>query len=314
MAEDADGRIIDPYGGQADLAARRLRHVSEAFREDPVRILRVARFAARFAPLGFGVAPETMQLMRDMVSAGEAAALVPERVWQETESGLATPRPDVFISVLRECGALSVIFPEVDALWGVPQPEQWHPEIDTGAHLLLALQQSARLSPKPEVRFAVLVHDLGKGTTPPELWPKHTAHEERGVELTQALCRRLGVPNRFGELGSAVARYHGVCHRALELRPATVLSVLEGVDAFRRPDRFEDFLAACEADARGRLGRSEVPYRQAELLREALRAATAVKAGDLAARGLTGEDLGAALRQERVRAIAEARAKFADAV
>ncbi len=310
MAEDADGALIDPYGGQADLAARRLRHVSDAFREDPVRILRVARFAARFAPLGFEVAPETRQLMQEMVSAGEAAALVPERVWQETEAGLAAPRPDVFISVLRECGALAVVFPEVDALWGVPQPAQWHPEVDTGVHLLLALRESALLSPKAEVRFAVLVHDLGKGTTPKALWPRHIAHEERGVALTQALCRRLGVPNRFGELGCAVARYHGVCHRALELRPATLLSVLEGVDAFRRADRFEDFLVACEADARGRLGRSDAPYPQAALLREALRASSAVRAGDLAERGLTGEALGAALREERVRAIAAIPAAF----
>jgi tRNA nucleotidyltransferase (CCA-adding enzyme) len=253
-------------------------------------------------------------MMREMVSAGEAAALVPERVWQETESALSMARPDVFISVLRDCGALSVIFPEVDALWGVPQPEQWHPEIDTGVHLLMALQESARLSSKPEVRFAVLVHDLGKGTTPPALWPQHAAHEERSVELAQQLCRRLGVPNRFRELGCAVARYHGVCHRALELRPVTLLSVLEGVDAFRRANRFEDFLAACEADARGRLGRSGAPYLQAALLREALRAANEVDAAGLAAQGLAGVELGAALRQERTRAIASAKANFAAAV
>jgi len=312
MAEDPEGRVVDPYGGQADLAARRLRHVSDAFREDPVRILRVARFAARFAPLGFEVAPETMRLMSDMVAAGEAAALVPERVWQETESALGAPRPDVFVSVLRACGALAVVFPEVNALWGVPQPEKWHPEVDTGAHLLLALQQSALLSPKAEVRFAVLVHDLGKGTTPAALWPKHTAHEERGVELTQALCRRLGAPNRFAELGCAVARYHGVCHRALELRPATILSVLEAVDAFRRAERFEDFLAACEADARGRLGRAELPYPQGALFREAFAAANAVKAGQLADHGLSGGEIGKALREERVRAIAAVRAAFAN--
>jgi tRNA nucleotidyltransferase (CCA-adding enzyme) len=254
-----------------------------------------------------------MQLMREMVSAGEVAALVPERVWQETESALASPRPDVFISVLRECGALGVIFPEVDALWGVPQPEQWHPEIDTGAHLLMALEQSGRLSSKPEVAFAVLVHDLGKAATPRALWPKHTAHEERSVELAQALCRRMGVPGRFAELGCAVARYHGVCHRALELRPATVLSLLEGVDAFRRADRFEDFLTACEADARGRLGRSDTPYPQASFLRDALRTATTVSARELAAQGLAGEDLGAALRQKRIEALAGVKAKFTPA-
>ncbi len=310
MAEDAAGRIIDPYGGQADLAARRLRHVSDAFREDPVRILRVARFAARFAPLGFMVAPETLQLMREMVAAGETAALVPERVWQETEAALASASPDIFIAVLRDCGALAVIFPEVDALWGVPQPEKWHPEVDSGVHLLMALRQSALLSPKPEVRFAVLVHDLGKGVTPRESWPRHVGHEDRSVDLTKALCQRLGVPNRFRELGCAVARYHGHCHRAMELRPGTLLKVLEGVDALRRSDRFEDFLAACEADARGRLGLTQEPYPQAQLMREAQRAAAGVNTAELAGRGLAGGALGEALREERAKAIAGVKAGF----
>ena len=310
MAEDSAGRLVDPYGGQADLAGRQLRHVSEAFREDPVRILRVARFAARFHALGFSVAPETLQLMRAMVAAGEVMALVAERVWQETESALATARPDIYFSVLRQCGALAVIFPEVDALWGVPQPQQWHPEIDTGVHLLMALEQGARLSAKAEVRFAVLVHDLGKGTTPRDLWPKHTAHEERSVELTLALCQRLGVPNRFRDLGVVVARYHGLAHRALELRPATLLSVLEGVDAFRRPDRLEDFVVACEADSRGRLGLAEVPYPQGTLLRVARQAAATINVAALTARSLDGEALREAIRQARTRAIAGARAAF----
>lgn len=310
MAEDAVGRVIDPYGGQADLAARRLRHVSDAFREDPVRILRVARFAARFVPLGFTVAPETIALMREMVAAGEAAALVAERVWQETESALGAPRPDVFISTLRECGALAVIFPEVDALFGVPQPARWHPEIDTGIHLLMALRQAALLSPKAEVRFAVLGHDLGKGTTPPRHWPRHTGHEERGVALVRELCQRLGAPNRFRDLAGAVARYHGLCHRSLDLRPGTVVRLLEGVDAFRRGERFEDFLLACEADARGRLGLELDPYPQAAWLRDAWRAALTVDAAALAARGLAGAALGTALREERARAIAAARARF----
>lgn len=310
MAEDLDGCIIDPYGGQADLAARRLQHVSDAFREDPVRILRVARFAARFASLGFAVAPATLQLMREMVQAGEAAALVPERVWQETETALGTERPDVFIATLRECGALAVIMPEVDRLWGVPQPAQWHPEVDTGVHLLMALQQSAIVSPKPEVRFAVLMHDLGKGTSPRESWPKHTGHEQRSADLAVALCERLGAPNRFRELAVAVARYHGLCHRALELRAGTVLKVLEGVDAFRRPERFADFLAACEADARGRLGLSQAPYPQADWLRAALGAARAVDAAALAAQGLAGAALGQALQERRIRAVAEARQRF----
>ncbi len=306
MAEDAAGRIVDPYGGQADLGARLLRHVSGAFREDPVRILRVARFAARFAPLGFLVAPETVALMREMVAAGEAAALVPERVWQETEKALASARPDVFIAVLRDCGALRVIFPEVDALWGVPQTASWHPEIDTGAHLLLALAQSAHLSPRPEVRFAVLVHDLGKGTTPRGEWPRHIGHEQRGAALVDTLCRRVGAPGRFRELGGAVARFHGLCHRALELRPATILKLLEGIDAFRRKDRFEDFLLACEADARGRSGREHEPYPQAARLRQCLAAARSVDAAALAASGLAGESLREALRSARVQAITAA--------
>jgi tRNA nucleotidyltransferase (CCA-adding enzyme) len=306
MAQDAAGRIVDPYGGREDLAARRLRHVSDAFREDPVRILRVARFAARFAGLGFSVAPETLALMRQMVAGGEADALVPERVWQETETALAEPHPDVFFSTLRDCNALAVIFPEVDRLWGVPQPVKWHPEIDTGVHLLMALRQAARLSPRPEVRFAVLVHDLGKGTTPDALWPRHIGHEQRSVELAQQLCRRLGVPNRFRDLGVAVARYHGLCHRVHELRASTVLKVIEGVDALRRPERFADFLAACEADARGRLGLDAEPYPQAVILRAARDAAARVDVAAMAARGLDGAALGAALREERVRAIAAA--------
>jgi tRNA nucleotidyltransferase (CCA-adding enzyme) len=312
MAEDPAGQLVDPYGGQADLAARRLRHVSDAFREDPVRILRAARFAARFAPLGFSVAPETMALMRDMVGAGEVAALVPERVWQETERALAEPRPDVFIEVLRDCGALAVIYPEVAALWGVPQPAQWHPEIDTGAHLLLALAAAARLSPAAEVRFAVLVHDLGKGTTPRAEWPQHVAHEERSVALAHALCERVGAPTRFRELGELAARHHGNCHRALELRPGTVLKLLEETDALRRPERFDLLLAACEADARGRLGCENRPYPQARLLLHCRAAAQAVTAADLAAGGLTGPALGEALRRERLAAVTAARAAFSD--
>jgi tRNA nucleotidyltransferase (CCA-adding enzyme) len=310
MAQDTSGRLVDPYGGESDIAARLLRHVSDAFTEDPVRILRVARFAARFAPLGFNVAPETLELMRSMVAAGETDALVPERVWQETESALSSARPDVFVSVLRNCGALAVVFPEVDALWGVPQPEKWHPEIDTGVHLLMALRESARLSPKPEVRFAVLVHDLGKGTTPREQWPKHVGHEERSVALVEALCRRINAPNRYRDLGCAVARHHGVCHRALELRPATLLSLLESLDALRRPGRLDDFLAACEADARGRTGRALEPYPQADLLRAAHRAALGIDVAAIAATGVSGQALGDALRHERLQAVAAAKERF----
>ena len=315
MAQTADGRIIDPAGGRAHLEARLLHHVSDAFREDPVRILRVARFAARLHDLVFRVAPATQVLMRAMVGAGEAAALVPERVWQETASALAEPRPDVFIQVLRDCGALAVVFPEVDALYGVPQPADWHPEIDTGVHVGLALQQAARLSFSTEVRFAVLVHDLGKGTTPQAEWPRHVGHEERSVELVQALCRRLAVPNRFRDLGVAVARNHGLCHRALELRPVTLLKMLESLDAFRRGERVKDFLDACESDARGRTGLEDQPYPQRDLVLAAWRAALAVDTRAIAGpggtgEGLAGEKLGEAIRNARLADVAAAREQF----
>ena len=232
MAESEGGEIIDPYGGQADLAARRLRHVAEAFVEDPVRILRVARFAARFAALGFRVAPETLALMRRMTAAGEAQALVPERVWQETERALGEAQPQVFFETLRECGALAVIFAEIDALYGVPQPPRWHPEIDTGVHVMLALACAATLGAPGAVRFAVLTHDLGKARTPRERWPSHHGHEELGVPLIEALCDRLKVPNTHRELAILAARYHTLVHRAAELKPATLL---EPARELRRP-------------------------------------------------------------------------------
>ncbi|MBL8200039.1 MAG: multifunctional CCA addition/repair protein [Chromatiales bacterium] len=315
MAQAADGAIIDPAGGRAHLDARLLHHVSDAFREDPVRILRVARFAARLHDLGFRVAPATRDLMRGMVEAGEAAALVPERVWQETASALAEPRPDVFLQVLRDCGALAVVFPEVDALHGVPQPAEWHPEIDTGVHVGLALHEAARRSFSVEVRFAVLVHDLGKGTTPPAEWPRHVAHEQRSVELVKALCQRLAVPNRFRDLGVAVALNHGLCHRALELRPVTLLKMLESIDAFRRGERVTEFLDACEADARGRTGLEDQPYPQRELVLAAWRAALAVDGRAVAGpggtgEGLAGEQLGAAIRNARLAAVTAAREQF----
>ena len=303
MAEDATGRLIDPFGGRADLDARQLRHVSPAFVEDPVRILRVARFAARFAHLDFEVAGETLQLMRDMVASNEADALVPERVWQETHKALATPRPDVYVEVLRDCGALAVIFPELDALFGVPQPERWHPEIDTGIHLSLALRMAATLSDDVRVRFAVLTHDLGKGTTPKDQWPSHRGHERRGADMLRDFCQRLRVPNEFRDLAHIVALHHCRCHRALEMRPNTVLSLLEDCDALRRPERFELFLHACEADARGRAGFEERTYEPASYLRTALQAAMSVNIGDLDVAGLDGEAIGARLHQARVAAI-----------
>jgi tRNA nucleotidyltransferase (CCA-adding enzyme) len=303
MAQDAAGSIIDPYGGQRDLEARRLRHVSEAFAEDPVRILRVARFAARYAPLGFQIADETLTLMRQMVADGEANALVAERVWTETEKALGEPCPDVFISVLRECRALNVIYPEIDALFGVPQPEKWHPEIDTGIHQLMALREAVKLGGGVAVRFAVLMHDLGKGVTPADKLPSHPGHEDAGVALVEQLAARLRVPNHLRELAVMTARYHTHVHRASELRADTVLKTLEGCDALRRPERFEDFLLACEADARGRKGLSMRDYPQRQYFAAARSAVAAVILTPEERTGLSGEQIGQELRKRRVAAI-----------
>jgi tRNA nucleotidyltransferase (CCA-adding enzyme) len=305
MAQSDDGSLVDPYGGRRDLEARSLRHVSAAFAEDPVRILRVARFAARFSPLGFHVAPETSALMRVMVERGEAGALVAERVWQETEKALREPAAAAFFNVLRDCGALNVIYPEIDALFGVPQPPRWHPEIDTGIHTLMVLGQAAILSADPKVRFAALVHDLGKGATPREEWPSHRGHEERSVALIEALSARLRVPSEYRELSVIVARYHGIVHRALELRPGTILEMLEKTDAFRRPDRFALALLACEADSKGRAGLENDPYPQREYLQTARDAAAAIKpsAQDIAEHA--GAKIAERLHERRLRAIAE---------
>jgi tRNA nucleotidyltransferase (CCA-adding enzyme) len=304
IARAEDGEIIDPWSGRADIEARILRHVSPAFREDPLRVLRVARFAARFAPLGFSVAPETLALMKEIVAAGEMEALRPERVWQETAKALATQRPDVYVETLRACGALVRIFPEVDALFGVPQPEQWHPEIDTGIHTLMALRMAAQLSRSETVRFAVLVHDLGKATTPKELLPRHHGHEQRSEELLERLCARLPVPNRFRELARLVALHHGTVHKAAELKPQTVLRLITAADGLRQPDRFDEMLLACEADARGRAGLESRAYPQSDRLRAALRAAKGVDAAKVKAdRGVDGEALGKALHDERLAAI-----------
>jgi tRNA nucleotidyltransferase (CCA-adding enzyme) len=302
------GALIDPYGGQADLAARLLRHVSPAFVEDPVRVLRVARFAARFASLGFRVAPETLELMRRMTADGEVSALVPERVWQETERALAEADPQVFFETLRACGALAVIFPEIDALFGVPQPPRWHPEIDTGVHVMLALTVAARSGAPPAVRFAVLTHDLGKALTPRARWPSHPGHEQAGVPLIEALCDRLKVPNAQRELAILAARHHTLVHRARELKPATVLTLLEECDAFRRPERFAELLLACEADARGRAGREQEPYPQAAYLAAAHAAAAAVTLSEEERRGLEGKEIGAQLRRRRLAALTALRA------
>jgi tRNA nucleotidyltransferase (CCA-adding enzyme) len=303
IAQTSDGQLIDPFQGQRDLAAKCLRHVSPAFSEDPVRILRVARFAARFAHLGFTVATETMALMQDMVKAGEVDALVAERVWAETERALGEQTPVRFFEVLRECGALARLFPEIDCLYGVPQPAQHHPEIDTGVHTMMVLQQAARLSPQTEVRFAALVHDLGKGTTPEAEWPKHIEHEERGVALVETLCQRLRVPKAYRELAIAVTRYHLHYHRAAELRADTLLKLFNKLDAFRRPDRFEQFLLACEADSRGRTGYEDAHFEQPEILRRALHAAASVTAKELVDQGLSGSAIGQELDRRRIEAI-----------
>ncbi|HKT33030.1 MAG TPA: multifunctional CCA addition/repair protein [Gammaproteobacteria bacterium] len=305
LAEDAQGKLIDPYGGARDLDARVLRHVSPAFAEDPVRVLRAARFAARFAPLDFKLAPETLALMRKMAGNGEVDALVAERVWQETVKALAADKPSVFFHALRECGALARVFPELDRLFGVPQPAEHHPEIDTGVHVMLALDQAARLSPDPALRFAALVHDLGKGTTPANKLPHHYGHEERGTELVDALCERLRVPREFRELALLTARFHGKVHRAAELRPETVLRLLQDCDAIRRPQRFEQLLLACEADARGRSGLEARPYPQAELLRRARAAAAAVNIPG----GASGAEIGKRLNQARLLAVRAALAR-----
>ncbi len=308
MAESDGGQIVDPYDGQADLAARVLRHVSDAFVEDPVRILRVARFAARYADLGFRVADETLQLMRHMTQAGEVSALVPERVWQETERALGEPRPEVFFETLRACGALAVIFPEIEALYGVPQPPRWHPEIDTGVHVMLAVRQAAKLGASGAVRFAALTHDLGKARTPRERWPSHHGHEEAGVPLIEALSARLKVPNAHRELAVLAARHHTLVHRAAELKPATVLTLLEDCDAFRRPERFAELLLACEADARGRAGRETEPYPQAAYLKAALATAAAVTLAEQERRGLSGAAIGEQVRRRRLAAISVVKA------
>jgi tRNA nucleotidyltransferase (CCA-adding enzyme) len=301
MARTATGEIIDPYGGRQDLEAGILRHVSEAFVEDPLRVLRTARFAARLAHRGFTVAPETLELMAEIVRQDELAHLPEERIWIEIERALGERNPEIFVQVLRDCGALAHLLPELESLYGVPQTAEHHPEIDTGVHVMMALQQAVRLSPATDVRFAVLLHDLGKGTTPAAEWPRHIAHEQRGVKLVDRVCKRLKAPRAYRDLARLACEYHTHCHRALELRGRTVLKLLQASDALRRPERFEALLLACEADARGRQGFETRDYPQADYLRRALATAQAVTAADFAAEGLQGKALGQAIRDERVR-------------
>lgn len=282
IAEDDDGTLIDPYYGQQDLEAKLLRHVSDAFAEDPVRILRVARFAARFHHLGFTIAPETMELMKNMVLQGEVNALVPERVWRETQSALCEQNPEVFFETLRECGALAVLFPSINALWGVPQNPKSHPEVDCGIHTMLVLQACVKLTDDPVIRFAALMHDLGKSCTPEDLLPSHPNHEVKSAELVDAFCAQYRVPNDYHGLAKLVAFYHTLCHQAMGLSADELLAVLEGMDIFRRPERLEPFLTACLADCRGRPTHENDDYPQADRLRQAFEVANSVNTGEIA--------------------------------
>lgn len=303
MALDENQNLIDPYGGQKDLEAKLIRHVSPAFSEDPVRILRVARFAARFKHLGFKVAPETFELMRDMTASGEVDALVAERVWAELIKALSERSPAVFFSVLRECGALKQLMPEIDRLFGVPQPENYHPEIDTGIHSMMVLEQAAKLTDDTRIRFAALTHDLGKGLTPQHLWPKHHGHEKTGITALEALCSRLKAPKEYLKLAKQVMLYHSHCHKAFELRVSTLVDLLQNLDSLRKDKPLDFFLLACEADARGRLGGEDKPYPQADYLKKIRELALSVTTQNLIEQGFKGEELGQQLRLSRIQAV-----------
>ncbi len=304
MARDEDGSLVDPYGGQRDLQQKVLRHVSGAFVEDPLRVLRVARFAARLSAFGFHVHESTLALMQEITVSGELQHLAAERIWREIELAMKTAKPSVFISVLRECGALEVLLPEVNALFGVPQPEKYHPEIDSGVHLLMALDVAAELANgAANVVFAVLLHDLGKGITPRQEWPSHRGHERTGLPLVDAVCSRLKVPNAVHDLARKVCLLHLRCHRILEVRPLTALRLLERLDVFRQPEILPDFIAACEADYRGRKGLQDRPYLQGDKLQEVYLAAAGIRARDLDLNGISGPEVGERLRQARLEAI-----------
>ncbi|GAB58978.1 multifunctional CCA addition/repair protein [Rheinheimera nanhaiensis] len=308
IAQADDGQLIDPFGGVADLKHKVLRHVSDAFAEDPLRVLRVARFYARYAHLGFSVATETQQLMRTL--ADELVTLTPERVWQETAKALGERTPQAYFQLLYDTGALQVLMPELAALWGVPQPPQWHPEIDTGVHTLLVLEQAAMLSARSDIRFAALVHDLGKGVTKPELWPSHHGHEHTGLPLINQLCDRLKVPNDCRELALLVCEYHQLVHRALELKSATVLKLFDAIDLWRKPARLDAILLCCTADLRGRTGFEQAEYRQADYLQALAGAAQQVSAKDMVAQGLQGEAIKQGLQRARLAAIQAAKQQW----
>ena len=305
MAMTLQGQLIDPYNGQQDLENRVFRHISPAFAEDPVRILRVARFAARYKHLGFILAEETRELMRSMVITGEVDHLVPERVWAELLKALKEQTPTAFFYTLKECSALEKIFPEIDSLFGVPQPEMYHPEIDTGLHTMLCLEQATHLSNKPEVRFAALVHDLGKGITPKEYWPHHHGHEKSGLHILEKLCTRLRVPNSFKVLALHAMQYHTHCHKAFELKASTLTNVLGFLGAFKNNNSLHDFLLACEADAKGRIGLENLPYPQAVLLMQANLAATSIDTSSILNSDIKGAKIGEAIHHLRTKAVTE---------
>ena len=304
IAMDNDGKLYDPYGGQRDLEQRVLRHVSQAFVEDPLRVLRIARFAARYKTLGFKIADETLQLMQKLAESGELEALTPERVWKETSRALMEDHADEYFEVLRECGALKVLFPEIDALYGIPQRPEYHPEIDCGIHTMMSLQQACRANYSLDVRFAVLVHDLGKALTPTDELPRHIMHEERGIKPVTEVCDRMRVPTNTKQLAISVCKEHLKCHQALSLKPGTLWRLLQRMDVLRRPERVEAFVQACECDSRGRLGLEDRPYPQAQYVLDAMQVVRNIKAADLPS-DVSGPDIGEMLIERRIQAIAE---------
>lgn len=309
IAQAPNGDLIDPFNGLNDLNNKVLRHVSEAFVEDPLRVLRVARFTARFHYLGFSIAPETMSLMTQIVKSGELNALTPERVWMEWEKSLSCDDPQIFLEILRECGALKVILPEVDDLFGVPQPEKWHPEIDTGIHTLMVAKQAAKLSSSLPVRLAAQLHDLGKGITPTEEWPSHKMHCHTGLKLIKEVCQRQKVPNEFRDLALLVCEHHSNVHRAQELRPATFIKILDKMDSWRKPERLEQVLLCCQADHAGRKGLENQPYPQSQLFKNAFQAALSVEVKHIVTAGFKGAAIREELTKQRIEAVAAVRTK-----
>ena len=305
IAEDEQGRLIDPYHGQDDLKNRLLRHVSTAFRDDPLRVLRLARFAAKYAHLGFIIAPETQAMISEMAANGELNTLTVERVWKETEKALTTDSPQVYFKVLRDCGALAVLFPEIDALFGVPAPEKWHPEIDSGIHTLLTVQEAAKLTNSIAVRFAALCHDVGKGVTPKEEWPHHYRHNAEGVPIAMRLCERLKVPTDIRDFTLLAVQHHDLVHSIEQLKPSTIVNLLNTIDVWRKPERLEQLILVSEADCKGRTGWENEPYPQADYLRQAYQVATQITAKQVIAEGISGAAIKAALQEKRINALAK---------